>query len=189
MYSCEYIKPGSLDEAAAALRESDDAKLLAGGMTLLPAMKLRLAAPAVLIDLSAIEGLSGIEVTADHIEIGALTRHDDVASSGAVREAIPALAALAGEIGDPQVRNRGTIGGSIANNDPAADYPAALVGLGATIVTDRRQIGADDFFTDMFETSLESDEIVTSVRFPRPARAARRRARWQHGRGCGESSS
>ena len=141
-------------------------------MTLLPTMKQRLAAPANLIDLAAAKELRGIEVTADTVTIGAMTRHVEVATSAAVAKAIPALADLAGMIGDPAVRNRGTIGGSIANNDPAADYPAVALALGATIHTDKRAIPADQFFTGLFETALGEGELVTKISFPVPKKAA-----------------
>ena len=156
---------------AAAFRNADDAAYLSGGHTLLPTMKQRLAAPSDLIDLAGVSELAGIAVDGEAVEIGALTPHAAVAASAEVQGAIPALAALAGKIGDPQVRNKGTNGGSIANNDPAADYPAALVGLGATVATNARTIAADDFFTGLFETALEEGEIVTAVRFPRPKRS------------------
>ncbi len=167
-----YHRPSSLDEATGLLAGAEDAKLLAGGMTLLPTMKQRLAMPSDIIDISGLSGLSGITVTADSVEIGAATKHAAVASSAEVQAAIPALAKLAGGIGDPQVRNRGTMGGSVANSDPAADYPAAVLGLGATIVTDRRSIDADSFFTGLFETALEEDEIITKIVFPIPEAAA-----------------
>jgi carbon-monoxide dehydrogenase medium subunit len=141
-------------------------------MTLVPTMKQRLAAPSDLIDLNGIAELSGIAREGDSVVIGAMTRHADVAASDVVRGAIPALAALAEGIGDPQVRNRGTLGGSVANADPAADYPAALVGLNATVHTDRRAVAADDFFTSLFETALGDDEIITRVSFPVPEKAA-----------------
>ncbi len=172
MYRFDYQAPESIEAALAALRENDESKIVAGGMTLLPTMKLRLARPEVLIDINRIGSLAGIEENEGAILIGAMTRHADVAASKLVRNSIPGLADLAESIGDPQVRNRGTIGGSVANNDPAADYPAGLVGLGATVVTDRREVAADDFFIGMFETALEDDEIITSVRFPIPIRAA-----------------
>ncbi len=172
MYQFDYQTPDSLETALAALRGNDEAKILAGGMTLLPTMKMRLARPEVLIDINRIGSLAGIVKEDGAIVIGAMTRHADVAASKLVRDNIPALAHLAEAIGDPQVRNRGTLGGSVANNDPTADYPAGLVGLGATVVTDRREVAADDFFTDMFETALEDDEIITAVRFPVPERAA-----------------
>ncbi len=172
MYEFSYQRPGSLDEAVAALRGADDGKLLAGGMTLLPTMKQRLASPSDLIDLAGVDGLAGISRDGDAIVVGAMTTHAAVAASEVVRGAIPALADLAESIGDPQVRNRGTIGGSVANADPAADYPAALVGLGATVNTNARSIPTDEFFTDMFETALDEDEVIVSVRFPVPERAA-----------------
>ncbi len=172
MYNFTYHRAGSVDAAASRLAESSDAKLLAGGMTLLPTMKQRLAQPSELIDLNEIAGLNGIAVSGGTVTIGAMTRHADVAASAEVKQAIPALSKLAGLIGDPAVRNRGTIGGSIANNDPAADYPAAVVGLGATVVTNRREIAGDGFFTGMFETALDEGEIVTAVRFPVPQKAA-----------------
>ncbi|HEY8580036.1 MAG TPA: xanthine dehydrogenase family protein subunit M, partial [Beijerinckiaceae bacterium] len=150
----------------------EDAKFLAGGMTLLPTMKQRLASPGALIDLSRADDLRGIEATARSVVIGAMTRHFDVANSEIVKEKIPALAELAGMIGDPAVRHRGTIGGSIANNDPAADYPAACLALGATIITNKRKIPAEAFFTGLFETALEEGELVTKVSFPTANRAA-----------------
>ena len=171
MHQFSYRRAASMEDALAAFRGAADGAYLAGGHTLLPAMKQRLAAPSDLIDLAGLTTLIGIAVDGSMVEIGALTPHAAVAASADVQGAIPALAALAGKIGDPQVRNKGTIGGSIANNDPAADYPAALVGLGATVITDRRTIAADDFFTGLFETALEEDEIVTAVRFPRPRKA------------------
>ncbi len=172
MYAFTLHRPSSVRQAANLLAKSEDAKLLAGGQTLIPTMKQRLASPASLIDLSLIEGLSGIELRGRSIVIGAMTRHAEVADSPVVQENLPALAELAGEIGDPHVRNMGTIGGSLANNDPNADYPAAALGLGATIVTNRRRIAADEFFTGMFETALGADEIVTKVMFPLPKKAA-----------------
>ncbi|MFN3231785.1 MAG: FAD binding domain-containing protein [Alphaproteobacteria bacterium] len=172
MYNFTYHRPGSVDEAASLIADNEDAKLLAGGMTLLPTMKQRLAMPSDLVDLNEIGGLSGISVDGGTVTIGATTRHADVAASADVQSAIPALAALAGQIGDPAVRNRGTIGGSLANADPAADYPAAIVGLGATIVTNSREISGDDFFVDMFETALDEGEIITAVRFPVPQKAS-----------------
>ncbi len=164
MYNFTYDKASSAADAASKLGASEDAKVMAGGMTLLPTMKQRLAAPTEVIDLSG-AGLSGISVSGDTITIGAMTTHATVAASSEVANAIPALAALVEGIGDKQVRNRGTIGGSIANNDPAADYPAACLALGATIVTTKRELSADDFFTGMFETALDEDEIITSVKF------------------------
>ena len=167
MYEFTYHKPASLDEVANLLAADEEAKLVAGGMTLIPTLKLRLAKPSDLVDLAAIASLRGITDAGDAVVIGAMTRHAEVNRSPLVKQAIPALAALAGMIGDPAVRNRGTIGGSISNNDPAADYPAALVALGATVHTVKREIAADNFFTGIFETALEPTEIVTSVRFPK----------------------
>jgi carbon-monoxide dehydrogenase medium subunit len=172
MYAFEYHRPTSLRQAASLLSKSEDAKIIAGGHTLLPTMKQRLAAPGSLIDLAEIPELKGIERAARSVTIGAMTRHADVADSAAVQEAIPALAEMAELIGDPHVRHRGTIGGSIANNDPAADYPAACLALGATIVTNKRKIPADEFFTGIFSTALEEGEIVTKVVFPIPSKAA-----------------
>ena len=170
MYAFTYSKPNDVNAAAAALA-NDDAKALAGGMTLLPTMKQRLASPTVLVDLGA-AGLSGIRREGDTLVIGATTRHVDVATSDVVKAAIPALASLAGVIGDPAVRNRGTIGGSLANDDPAADYPAAALALNATVVTNKREIAADEFFQGLFETALEAGEIITAVKFPLPQKAA-----------------
>jgi carbon-monoxide dehydrogenase medium subunit len=171
MYTFEYHKPGSVADAAKALAGKPEAKLVAGGMTLLPAMKLRLARPSDLVDLAKVGDLRGIKREGNAVVIGAMTRHGEVADSAEVKSAIPALAELAGLIGDPQVRNRGTIGGSIANADPAADYPAAVLGLGATVRTNKREIAADSFFTGLFSTALEPDEIVTAVSFPIPEKA------------------
>ena len=171
MYAFAYHKPRSLAEAGELLASHDEARLLAGGMTLLPALKQRLAAPTDLVDLGGLADLVGITVSDSEIAIGAMTTHAAVTQNEAVATKIPALATLAGGIGDPQVRHRGTIGGSICNADPAADYPAGVVALGATIVTDRREIAADDFFTGMFETALEPGEIVRQVRFPIPEAA------------------
>ncbi|HBC54338.1 MAG TPA: carbon monoxide dehydrogenase, partial [Alphaproteobacteria bacterium] len=171
MYEFDYHTPQTLADARSLLSGRDDPKLLAGGQTLLPTMKQRLAAPSDLIDLRKIADLAGIARDGDKLRIGAMTRHAAVADSEVVKQAIPALARLAGGIGDPLVRHRGTLGGSIANNDPSADYPAACLGLGATIVTDRREIAADDFFLGMFETALEEDEIITAVAFPVPQKA------------------
>ena len=171
MYAFEYQRAQDVAAAVKAIKASGG-KALAGGQSLLGAMKLRLAQPGTLVDLGRINGLSGIKVDAGNVTIGATTHHADVAASAEVQNAIPALAQLAGHIGDRQVRNRGTIGGSLANNDPAACYPAAVLGLGATVVTDRREIAADNFFTGMYETALAEDELITAVRFPRPKRAA-----------------
>jgi len=171
MYQFEYHRASSIDDAVKRLEQAPEAKLVAGGMTLIPTMKQRLARPSDLVDLGGVAGLKGVRREGDAIVVGAMTPHAEVAAAKEVQGAIPALAHLADAIGDPQVRNRGTIGGSIANNDPAADYPAAVLGLAATVKTDRREIAADDFFTDMFETALEDAEIVTEVRFPVPERA------------------
>ena len=172
MYQFTYHRPDSLSAAVAQLASDGDAKALAGGQTLLPTMKQRLAAPSAIVDLGKIAELVGISREGDAIVIGAMTRHADVATNQAVRQAIPALAELAGEIGDPQVRNKGTIGGSLANNDPAADYPAAALALGATIVTNKREIAAESFFKGLFETALEAGELIVKVRFPIPQKAA-----------------
>ena len=168
MYPFDYHRPTSLKEATNLFQAADDPQWLAGGMTLLPAMKLRLTAPSNLIDLAGLDDLKGLEKINGSIHVGAMTLHDVVARSPDVRQNIPALAALASGIGDSQVRNRGTIGGSISNSDPAADYPAAILGLDATIITTCRQIASDDFFTNLFETALESGEIVKQVSFPIP---------------------
>ncbi len=172
MYNFRYQRASSIDSALKAAAAAEDPKFLAGGMTLLPTMKQRLAQPSDLIDIGGIADLAGIRRDGQVLVVGAMTRHADVASSEEVRAAIPALAALAGHIGDPQVRNRGTLGGSIANADPAADDPAAVVGLNATVKTNKREIAADGFFTGLFETALEEREIVTEVRFPIPEKAA-----------------
>jgi carbon-monoxide dehydrogenase medium subunit len=171
MYAFNYHRPTSLADATKLLGSADDGKLLAGGQTLLPTLKNRLAQPSDLVDLSGITELQGITVSGGTVAIGATTRHGLVAASADVKKAIPALAHLASLIGDPQVRNMGTIGGSVANNDPAADYPAALVGLGATVHTNKRKLAADAFFTGLFETALEDGEIITKVEFPSPKRA------------------
>src|SRR5271168_893818 len=171
MYDFAYQKPGSLADAVKALGADADAKALAGGMTYIPVLKMRLAKPTTVVDLTGL-GLKGITVAGGVVTIGAMTTHVTVANSADVKKAIPALAALAGGIGDEAVRHRGTIGGSIANNDPAADYPAAALALDATIVTNKRQIAAGDFFKGLFETALEAQEIITQVRFPIPEKAA-----------------
>jgi carbon-monoxide dehydrogenase medium subunit len=172
MYAFSYHQPKTVRQAASLLAKTEDGKILAGGQTLLPTMKQRLAAPPALIDLGKVEGLAGIELKGRSLVIGAMTRHADVATSAIVRQAIPGLADMAGLIGDPAVRNRGTIGGSVANNDPAADYPAACLALGATIVTNMRKIPAEQFFTGMFDTALDAGEIIVKVSFPIPSRAA-----------------
>ncbi|MCC6972209.1 MAG: xanthine dehydrogenase family protein subunit M [Phycisphaerales bacterium] len=171
MYAFQYHRPGNLGEAATLLGKIGDGKALAGGQTLIAAMKLRLAQPSDLVDLGGIAELSGIRADGDALVIGALTRHADVAASADVKKRIPALAHLAGCIGDRQVRAVGTLGGSIANNDPAADYPAGVLGLGATVVTSQRSLTADEFFTGMYETALKPGELIKSVSFPAPKRA------------------
>jgi aerobic carbon-monoxide dehydrogenase medium subunit len=167
MNGFDYMRPSSVADAARAL-SSANATAIAGGHTLIPTLKQRLAAPRLLVDLSGIAELKGIRKDGNAIVIGATATHAEVASSAEVKAAIPALAKLADGIGDAQVRHRGTIGGSVANNDPAADYPAAVLGLGATIVTNKRSIDADKFFTGMFSTALEEGEIITAIRFPVP---------------------
>jgi carbon-monoxide dehydrogenase medium subunit len=171
-YPFTYHRADSLANAEALLARMPDARLLAGGHTLIPAMKLRLANPAALIDIAGLAELSFIRGDGAALSIGATATHADVANSDVVRNAIPALARLAAEIGDPAVRHMGTIGGSVANNDPAADYPAGALALNAVIKTTRRSIGADDFFTGMFSTALQDSEIVTEITFPIPKRAA-----------------
>jgi aerobic carbon-monoxide dehydrogenase medium subunit len=171
MYSVNYHRAATVADAAKMI-ESGDAKLLSGGMTLIPAMKTRLAAPSDLVDLARIKELQGITVAGTTVTIGAGTTHYQVANDQALKKACPAFSHLASLIGDPAVRYKGTIGGSIANNDPAADYPAALLALGATIVTNTREIAAEAFFTGLFETALNEGEIVTAVRFTAPAKAA-----------------
>ncbi len=168
MYAFEVQKPADLDTAKRDFESADDGQYLAGGQTLIPVLKQRLAMPSTLIPLDGIADIAGISVEGDSITVGAMTRHAAVAADKDIAKAIPALSKLAGGIGDPHVRNRGTIGGSLANNDPAADYPAAVLGLGATVVTDRREIEADNFFKGMFETALQPGEIITAVRFPIP---------------------
>jgi carbon-monoxide dehydrogenase medium subunit len=172
MYSFEYVKARSLKEVSAFLKANPEARALAGGMTLIPTLKARLAQPTHLVDLSGLEELRGIEVQGSTVTIGAGTRHSEVARSEPVRKAIPALADLADRIGDPAVRNLGTLGGSVANNDPAADYPAAVLALAAKIVTDRREIAADDYFQGLFATALDAGEIIVRIAFPVPKRAA-----------------
>lgn len=171
-YQFNYHRPKSLADAQALLKNSPDAKLLAGGQTLIATMKMRLANPSDLIDISGLKELNYIRVDANAVTIGAAVTHADVAESAEVRRALPALAELAHLIGDPAVRHKGTIGGSIANNDPAADYPAAALALNATIKTTERSFKADDFFTGMFSTALNDGEIVTEISFPLVERAA-----------------
>ncbi len=172
MYAFEYRRPTSLSDAVAALESASDAKLMAGGHSLIPMMKQRIASFSDLVDLGGVDGLDEIRRDGDSLVIGAMARHAMVADSPQVRAAVPALAQLALGIGDPQVRNCGTLGGAIAHADPAADYPAAVVALGATIHTNRRVIDGDQFFTGMFETALDDTEIITHVSFPLPRRAA-----------------
>jgi carbon-monoxide dehydrogenase medium subunit len=171
MQDFAYHRPTSLADAGKTIGGASDGKLLAGGMTLLPTIKQRLARPSDLVDLAGIAELKGIKSDGGALVIGAMTTHAEVAHSPEVQKTIPALATLAEGIGDPQVRNRGTIGGSISNNDPAADYPAAVLGLDATVITNKRRIKADDFFKGLFETALEDGEIVTAVSFPKPEKA------------------
>src|ERR671922_620414 len=171
MHDFGYHRPASVADVAGLLTKSSDAKIVAGGMTLIPTLKQRLAQPSDLIDLGGIAELKGVKAEAGGITIGATTTHAEVARSADVQKTIPALAKLASGIGDPQVRNRGTIGGSVANSDPAADYPAAVLGLGATIRTNKREIKADDFFKGMFETALQDGEIITAIHFPKPEKA------------------
>lgn len=182
MYDFKYHRPGTVRQAANLLLKNEDAKLIAGGHTLVPVMKQRLASPPHLVDLSHIEGLSGIEMKGRSLVIGATATHAEVANSAVVGEAIPALAELAGLIGDPAVRHKGTIGGSLANNDPTADYPAAVMALGATIVTNKRRLRPEEYFQGLFTTALEPDEIITRVMFPLPKKAAYQKFRNQASR-------
>lgn len=172
MYNTKYHRASSTDEAVSMLNSAEDGKIVAGGQTLIPTMKQRLAAPSDLVDICEIDGLGSITFDGGNFTIGATTTHAQVASNAELRAICPAICDLASIIGDPAVRNRGTLGGSIANNDPAADYPAALVALNARIVTNQRSIEVEDFFTGLFETALADDEIITSVTFPVPLKAA-----------------
>ncbi|SDT22018.1 FAD binding domain-containing protein [Bradyrhizobium canariense] len=172
MYETTYHRPSSIDEAAALFAEGAESKYLAGGHTLIPVMKQRLAGPSDVIDLARIRELVGIEVSGDTLTIKAATTYYDILQSADAKKAIPAIVYLTSVLGDPAVRHRGTIGGSIANNDPAADYPAALLALGATVKTNKRSIAADDFFKGLFSTALEDGEIITQIAFPIPAKAA-----------------
>ena len=172
MHAFEYHRPSSSKDAIGLASKKEEAKYLAGGQSLVQAMKLRLSSPSDLIDLSSLKELAGIKVSGSAVEIGAMTRHAEVAGSKEVQKAIASLAALAGIIGDRQVRHMGTLGGSLANNDPAADYPAAVLALGATITTNKRKIEADKFFKGLYETVLEPGELITSVSFPVPKRGA-----------------
>ena len=169
MYAFNYVRAASVADAAKAL--AGNAKLIAGGQTLIPTLKQRLASAASIVDVSGIADLKGIKSDGKTVTVGAAVTHAEVAGNADVKKSLPALAVLAGSIGDPQVRNRGTIGGSIANNDPAADYPAGVLGLGATVVTNKREIKADDFFTGLFSTALGDDEIITAIKFPAAEKA------------------
>jgi aerobic carbon-monoxide dehydrogenase medium subunit len=171
MYQTTYHRPSSVEEAAALFGKGSDSKYLAGGHTLLPVMKQRLAAPSDVIDLGKIKELVGIEVSADAMIIKAATTYFDILRSAEAKKAIPAIVHLASVLGDPQVRYRGTIGGSIANNDPAADFPAAVLALGATVKTNKRSISGNDFFRGLFATALDDGEIITAISFPIPAKA------------------
>ncbi len=172
MYETNYHRASSVADAAKLMKKAEDGKILAGGMTLIPTMKQRLATPSDLVDISRIGDLSGIKVSGKTVTIGAATTHFDVANNEKLAKVCPALCALASHIGDPHVRYRGTIGGSIANNDPAADYPSAMLALGADIITDKRTISADKFFKGLFETALKDGEVITAISFTAPAKAA-----------------
>ncbi|MFZ5781561.1 MAG: FAD binding domain-containing protein [Pseudomonadota bacterium] len=172
MYDFAYHRPKTLADAANLLKGKEEARPMSGGMTLIPTLKQRLAKPSDVVDLAGIKELAGIKVEGNNVVIGGMTRHADVATSKDVKAAIPALAHLAGHIGDPQVRNRGTIGGSVANADPAADYPAAVVALDATITTNKGTHKADGFFKGLFETALGDGELITAISFPKPEKAA-----------------
>jgi len=172
MYDFAYHRAKSAADATALLKGKSEGRAMAGGMTLIPTLKQRLARPSDVVDLAGAKDLAGIKAEGGGLTIGAMTRHGAVATSTEVKSTIPALASLAGHIGDPQVRNRGTIGGSVANNDPAADYPAAVLALGATINTTTRKIAADQFFKGLFETALGEGELITSISFPKPEKAA-----------------
>jgi carbon-monoxide dehydrogenase medium subunit len=177
MFDFAYHRPDTIAAALAVRAKARDGIYLAGGMTLIPTLKQRLASPSDLIDLAALPGMSGVEVMTERVVVGAMTKHAEVAASHDVIGAISALAFLASQIGDAQVRNRGTLGGSLANSDPAADYPAAVIGLGATILTDHRAIAADEYFKDLFGTALQVGELIRAVEFPIPTRAAYRKFR------------
>lgn len=172
MYAFDYQRASDAQGAVKALAADADAKFLGGGQSLLAAMKLRLAQPTTLVDVTRIPELKAVQVDGKVVKVGAAVCHADVAENAQIRNALPALADLAGMIGDRQVRALGTLGGSLANDDPAADYPAAVLALNATVVTDRRRIAADDFFRGMYETALEPDELIVSVEFQVPERAA-----------------
>lgn len=172
MSELKYHKASNASEAASLISGTEDGKFLAGGQTLLPTMKAKLAAPSDLVDISGASDMIGISINGNTVSIGAMTTHADVAGNPELNAVCPSICALAGNIGDPAVRHRGTIGGSVANNDPAADYPAALLALGATITTNNRDISADDFFVGMFETALDDGEIITKVSFDAPEKGA-----------------
>ena len=172
MYDFAYHRPKSVADAVALLKGKEEARPMSGGMTLIPTLKQRLARPSDVVDLGAVKELAGIKVEGDTLVIGGMTKHGDVAKSADVKKVIPALADLAGHIGDPQVRNRGTMGGSVANNDPAADYPAAVVALNATVITNTGKHAADSFFKGLFETALGEGEIITAISFPKAEKAA-----------------
>jgi carbon-monoxide dehydrogenase medium subunit len=172
MYPLTYVRPESVSEAVSFLLAHEEARPLSGGMTLIPTLKQRLASPSHLVDLSRLKELQQLERKGNALLVGAATTHRAVSASDLVTQSIPALAELAGLIADPQVRNRGTMGGSLANNDPAADYPAAVLGLGATVITSSRRIAAADFFTGMFSTALQPGEIVVAIEYPIPAKAS-----------------
>ena len=171
LYPTSYHRASSIEDAGKLLSGAEDGKFIAGGQTLIAALKQRLAQPSDLVDLRHIEALKGIKVEGRRVTIGAAVTHADVASSSAIRAVCPAISNLASMIGDPHVRHMGTIGGSVANDDPAADYPSAVLGLGATVVTNTREIAADDFFVGLFETALAEDEIITAIRFDAPEKA------------------
>ena len=172
MYDFAYHRPKSVADAVALLKGKEEARPMSGGMTLIPTLKQRLARPSDVVDLGGLKELAGIKVEGDTLVIGGMTKHGDVAKSADVKKVIPALADLAGHIGDPQVRNRGTMGGSVANNDPAADYPAAVVALNATVITNTGKHAADAFFKGLFETALAEGELITGFSFPKPEKAA-----------------
>lgn len=172
MQDFSFVKPQNLAAAVETLKKKPEAKALGGGQSLIPVMKLGLAAPSDLVQVAGLAELRGIKVEGKELVVGAAMTHAEVAESAEVRKALPALADLAAHIGDAQVRNRGTLGGSLAHDDPAADYPAAVLALGATVVTDRRKIAADDYFKGLYQTALAADEVITAVRFPIPEKAA-----------------
>ncbi len=172
MYETNYHRASSADDAVSKMKSAGDGKFMAGGQTLIPTMKQRLAAPSDVIDVGQIDAMKGVSIDGGRVTIGAATVHADVAGDSKLAKACPGISTLAGHIGDPHVRNMGTIGGSIANNDPAADYPAAMLALNADIMTSKRTIPAEEFFQGMFETALEEDEIITAVSFDAPKKSA-----------------